>query len=49
MDAERIAANMPPQLTTDDIILLKKKFELTYNKKRDITKAQAPSKAYLRW
>ena len=46
-DAERLASNLPPQLTAEDVLLLKKQFETNFNKGRAITKAQTPSKAYL--
>ena len=46
-DAERLASNLPPQLSGEDVLLLKKQFEANYNKGRKITNAQTPSKAYL--
>ena len=46
-DAERRAADLPPQLTGEDVVLLKKQFEKNFNKNRVITKAQTPSKSYL--
>lgn len=46
-DAERLASNLPPQIHGEEIQLLKKKFEATYNKGRTISKAFVPSKPYL--
>ena len=46
-DAERLSANLPPQLTGEDVLLLKKQFEKNFNRGRTITAAQTPSKAYL--
>ena len=46
-EAERIAQNLPPQLSGEDVTVLKKKFETDFNKNRPITEAQTPSKPYL--
>ena len=46
-DAERLAANLPPQMNGEELLLLKKKFELAYYKGRSISKAFVPSKPYL--
>ena len=46
-DAERLASNLPPQLTGEEVLLLKQQFEAAFNRTRAITKAQCPSKAYL--
>ena len=45
-DAERLALNLPPQLTGEEVLLLKKQYDVAFNKKRPITKAQCPSKPY---
>ena len=39
-DAKRLASNLPPQLSGEDVLLLKKQFEAHYNKGRTITHAQ---------
>ena len=46
-DAERVASGLPPQLTGEELTLLKVKFEKAYNRSRPLTKAQVPSKPYL--
>ena len=46
-DAERLAANLPPQMQGEELLLLKKKFEAAYYKGRSISKAFVPSKPYL--
>ena len=46
-DAERLASNLPPQLRGEEVLLLKKQYEVAFNKKRPITKAQCPSRPYL--
>ena len=46
-DAERVAQDLPPQLTGEDLILLKQQYEKNFNKKRKLTQSQVPSKSYL--
>ena len=46
-DAERVASGLPPQLTGEELALLKAKFEKAFNRNKPITKAQVPSKPYL--
>ena len=46
-EAERLSQNLPPQLTGEDVLLLKKQFEKHHNKGREIDKSQVPSKTYL--
>ena len=46
-DAERLSQNLPPQLTGEDVILLKAQFEKNFNKGRKITTDQTPSQTYL--
>ena len=46
-EADRLSQNLPPQLTGEDVLLLKKQFETHYNKGREIDKSQVPSKSYL--
>ena len=46
-EAERLAANLPPQMNPDELILLRKQFEKNVNRGNAISDAETPSKAYL--
>ena len=46
-EAERLSANLPPQLNPDDVILLRKQFEKNLNRGIPLSDAETPSKAYL--
>ena len=46
-DAVRLADNLPPQITGEDVLMLKKRFEHDHNKKKPISKSLVPSKPYL--
>ena len=46
-DAERQSANLPPQLTDEDLTLLRTAFEKHHNRGREISDDQCPSKPYL--
>ena len=46
-DAERQSPNLPPQLTDEDLTLLRTAFEKHHNRGREISDDQCPSKPYL--
>ena len=41
-EAQRVAANLPPQVTDEDLILLKGRFEKDFNRKKEIPSPSAP-------
>ena len=46
-EAQRVAANLPPQITDEDLILLKGRFGKDFNRKKEIPKSECPSRPYL--
>jgi hypothetical protein len=46
-EAERVAQSLPPQLTAEDLVVLKKKFERDHLKGKPLTDDKCPSKPYL--
>ena len=46
-EAERVSQNLPPQLTTEVVVMLKKQFEKAFNRNIKLNDAACPSKPYL--